>query len=59
MGLNALLERRGAVTGIITNCGFRDVFLIGRANVPDAEMFNFRWEKPKLTRLDEPAAIAR
>lgn len=47
MGLNALLERRGAVTGIITNRGFRDVFLIGRANVPDAEMFNFRWEKPK------------
>lgn len=59
IGLNALLERRGGVTGIITNRGFRDIFLIGRGNVPDAEMFNFRWRKPpSLVRRRHTVGVA-
>ncbi len=47
LGLNAILERKGALTGIITNKGFRDIFLIGRGNVPDAHMYDFRYERPE------------
>jgi N-methylhydantoinase A len=46
LGLNAIIERRGAVTGILTNDGFRDVFEIGRGDVPAAEMYNFAYQKP-------------
>jgi N-methylhydantoinase A len=46
LGLNAVLERRGAVTGIITNAGMRDIFLLGRGDVPPAHMYDFRYEKP-------------
>ena len=46
LGLNAVLERRGARTGIIANEGLRDVFLIGRANVPDHSMYDFQYEQP-------------
>src|SRR5918994_7640832 len=47
LGLNAVLQRRGVRTGIITNEGLRDVFLIGRANVPDRSMYDFQWEQPQ------------
>ncbi|WP_306118073.1 MULTISPECIES: hydantoinase/oxoprolinase family protein [unclassified Roseitalea] len=47
LGLNAVLERRGALTGIITNAGFRDIFLIGRGNVPDAHMYDFQYQRPE------------
>ena len=47
LGLNAVLERRGARVGIITNEGFRDVFLVGRANVPDAHMYDFSYARPE------------
>ncbi len=47
LGLNAVLERRGALTGIITNEGFRDIFIIGRGNVPDAHMYDFQYERPE------------
>ena len=46
LGLNAILERRGAVTGIITNAGFRDIFLMGRSDVPSEHMYDFRYERP-------------
>jgi N-methylhydantoinase A len=46
LGLNAVLERRGGNTGIITNEGFRDVFLIGRGNVPADHMYDFRYQRP-------------
>ena len=46
LGLNAVLERRGARVGIITNEGFRDIFLVGRANVPDAHMYDFTYARP-------------
>ena len=47
LGLNAVLERRGARVGIIANEGFRDIFLIGRANVPDAYMYDFQYVRPE------------
>lgn len=43
--INALTERKGAKTGLITTKGFRDVLEIGRANRPD--LYNVRFEKPK------------
>ena len=46
LGLNAVLERGGARVGIITNEGFRDIFLVGRANVPDAHMYDFSYARP-------------
>ena len=47
LGLNAVLERRGARVGIIANEGFRDIFLVGRASVPDAHMYDFRYARPE------------
>ncbi len=43
--INALTERKGAKTGLITTKGFRDVLEIGRANRPD--IYNMYYEKPK------------
>ncbi|MFY1694637.1 hydantoinase/oxoprolinase family protein [Solwaraspora sp. WMMA2101] len=47
LGLNAVLERRGGATGIITNEGFRDIFLLGRGNVPADHMYDFQYERPE------------
>jgi N-methylhydantoinase A len=46
LGLNAIIERKGAVTGIITNAGFRDLFEIGRADVPREHMYDFAYQRP-------------
>lgn len=46
LGLNAILERKGAQTGIITNKGFRDIFEIGRADVPPAFIYDFKYQRP-------------
>jgi N-methylhydantoinase A len=46
LGINAILERKGAVTGIITNDGFRDIFEIGRADVPPSHMYDFGYQRP-------------
>jgi N-methylhydantoinase A len=40
---NALLERKGAKTALITTQGFKDILLIGRQNRPDL----YDWTKPK------------
>ena len=46
---NAIIERRGAKTGLITTKGMRDVLLAGRANRPD--LFNSNWDpSPALVR---------
>lgn len=45
VGLNALLERRGATVGILTTEGFRDTLEIGRGD--RAEMYNIKWNPPK------------
>ncbi len=39
---NAIIERRGAKTGLLTTRGMRDVLLAGRANRPD--LFNSNWD---------------
>ena len=41
---NAVLERRGAKSALVTTKGFRDVFEIRRLRVP--ELFNLFFEKP-------------
>jgi N-methylhydantoinase A len=47
LGLNAVLERRGATTGLITNDGFRDLLEIGRSDVPFEHMYDFRYVRPR------------
>jgi N-methylhydantoinase A len=42
--INALTERKGARTALITTRGFRDVLEIARGNRPD--VFNFHFQKP-------------
>src|SRR5262249_37204453 len=41
--INAIIERQGARTALLTTRGFRDVYEIGRINRPDA--FNPRFKK--------------
>ena len=58
--INALTERKGAPTGLITTKGFRDVLEIGRANRPD--IYNFYYEKPepfvpRRLRLEVPERV--
>ncbi|MCZ4495134.1 MAG: hypothetical protein JWP53_4065 [Conexibacter sp.] len=43
--INALTERKGSVTALITTAGFRDILEITRANRPD--LFNLRFAKPE------------
>jgi N-methylhydantoinase A len=43
--INALTERKGSVTALITTQGFRDALEITRANRPD--LFNLRFAKPE------------
>ncbi len=42
--INALTERKGAKTALITTQGFRDILEIGRGNRPD--FFNLAYQKP-------------
>lgn len=43
--INALTQRKGVKTGLITTRGFRDVLEIARGNTPD--LFNTYYRKPK------------
>ena len=43
--INALTERKGVKTGLITTAGFRDVLEIARGNRPD--FFNIHYRKPE------------
>ena len=43
--INALIERKGAVTGLVTTRGFRDILEIGRGNRP--ENYNLFYRKPE------------
>lgn len=42
---NAILERRGAKTALLTTRGFRDVLEIGRLRTP--RLYDMNWEKPR------------
>lgn len=44
--INALTERKGAKTGLITTKGFRDMLEIARGNRPD--LFNLMYKKPEV-----------
>ena len=45
VGSNAILQKAGAKTGLLTTRGFRDVLEIGRIRMP--EMFDLTWSKPQ------------
>lgn len=45
LGTNAMLERKGAKTSLITTKGFRDVLEIRRIRFP--EPYNVQWDKPE------------
>jgi N-methylhydantoinase A len=44
VGTNAIIERAGARTGLITTAGFRDILPAGRANKPD--VYDSDWDPP-------------
>ena len=44
LGINAVLQKKGARTGLITTRGFRDVLEIARMDRPD--MYNITYQKP-------------
>jgi len=48
--INAITERKGAVTGLITTKGFRDVLEIARGTRPDLYNLNFKKEEPFVER---------
>lgn len=62
LGLNTVLEHKGAVTGILTNAGFEDVFEMGRYNRDRAQMYSLEYNTPpplvpKRMRLGIPCRI--
>src|SRR5713101_8440764 len=48
--INAVLERKGARTGLITTKGFRDVYEIGRGNRPEGYNLFFKRPVPLVAR---------
>ena len=50
MAINAILERKGAKTALVTTEGFRDVYEIGRVNRPDSFNLAFRKHVPLIPR---------
>ena len=48
--INALTERKGAKTALVTTEGCRDVLAIGRANRPDIYNLRFRKQEPFVPR---------
>ncbi|MER3543638.1 MAG: hypothetical protein C4311_03290 [Chloroflexota bacterium] len=55
IGTNALIERKGARTGLITTEGFRDVLEIARIERPDAGLYDMNVDLPE----PRPAAGGR
>ncbi|MBI2931889.1 MAG: hydantoinase/oxoprolinase family protein [Planctomycetes bacterium] len=47
IGTNALLERKGVKTGLLTTAGFRDVLEIGRVQRPAAGLYDFNVDNPE------------
>lgn len=58
-GLNALIQRTGARTALVTTRGFRDVYEIGRGNHPDMYDNQYRKPVPLLRRRDVLEATER
>ena len=49
---NAILERKGARTALVTTRGFRDVVMLGRQKRPDTNDLNLVKQKPVVERAD-------
>jgi N-methylhydantoinase A len=45
VGTNAIIERKGSPTALLTTAGFRDVLLAGRASKPD--LYDSDWDPPE------------
>jgi N-methylhydantoinase A len=50
VAINALLERTGARTALVTTKGFRDIYEIGRVNRPESYNLFFRKHRPLIER---------
>ncbi len=50
VAINALLERKGARTALLTTKGFRDIYEIGRINRPDSYNLFFKKHRPLVDR---------
>jgi N-methylhydantoinase A len=50
--VNAIIERKGARTALVTTKGFRDVYEIGRINRPESFNPRFRKHRPLVPRED-------
>jgi N-methylhydantoinase A len=48
--INALIQRRGAKTALVTNAGFRDVIEIARGNRPDPFDLYYQRDEPLIPR---------
>ena len=48
--VNAIIERKGAKTALVTTRGFRDVYEIGRINRPESFNLRFRKHRPLVPR---------
>lgn len=46
LGLNSIIQRKGAAVGLITNAGFEDVLEIARAEVNPLAMYDFNYVPP-------------
>jgi N-methylhydantoinase A len=62
LGLNTVLEHKGAITGILTNAGFEDVFEMGRYNRDRTQMYSLEYDVrpplvPKRMRYGIPGRI--
>jgi N-methylhydantoinase A len=62
LGLNTVLEHKGARTAILTNAGFEDVFEMGRYNRDRTQMYSLEYDVrpplvPKRMRLGIPCRI--
>jgi N-methylhydantoinase A len=44
---NTIIQRSGAVTGLVTTEGHRDVLAIRRGNKPESDVFNLLWLEPE------------
>ncbi|MGH6725531.1 MAG: hydantoinase/oxoprolinase family protein [Pseudolabrys sp.] len=62
LGLNTVLEHKGAVTGILTNAGFEDIFEMGRYSRDRSQMYSLEYDArppivPKRMRLGVPGRM--
>jgi N-methylhydantoinase A len=50
IAINTLIERKGALTGLVVTRGTRDVYIIGRGNRPEAYNLLFHKHRPLVSR---------